>query len=303
MAKSLPELINSFSNVGFIHMTTSVSDLVEKNINKAYLVQNDLPPEKKIEKVAEIVLDMSSKLDKIDSVYTAGFDFNLEKYFETGDVSSLFEHSFRTKKGPNMPNFIIMDAASLFKQIAKSDGEATIGINCDFFVPEFREAEKYFQEYFRAFHNAFPYTTAREKWNQYSPNQKVDVIKYGDKILKITNDEVIDCNEWVKLFEKEIKPEMEKKIEKARQVILCVYNKCLSEKAIHFLIYSSVVDNHKKSSIRRDYKSTSEEFLRHPPNLFDAEIFDKVSNYPSLTISRTFEYEAQKDNQPDTTQI
>jgi len=288
MAKSLPDLVSSVMSVGYISQTSSDISSFEKNINKTYLIGNELPLEKKIDKTAEIISGIASKLDKIDSAYTAGFDFNLEKYFETGDVPSLFEHSFRTKKGPNTPNFKIIDAASVFKEIAKSDGEATIGINCDFFVPEFRDAEQYFLEYFKAFHNAHPYTEATRKWNEYSPGQKVDVVKHGNKLLRVSNEGVVDCEEWIRIFENQVKPEMEKKIERTREVILAVYNKFLSEKTINFLSYSSVFNEHMKSSISRNLK----EFIEKMPDLLDIELFGKLGNYPTLTLSRNFEYKA-----------
>jgi len=270
MAKSLPELMGFVRDARLLLLIYSDTTNFEDKVNKEYLVESNLPKEEEIDRIGEIVSNLASKLDKIHSVYT-GTDFNLPEYFKVPKGLSLFEHGYTEKE---------------------MGYKVRIGINCDLFVPEFRDAERYFPEYFTAFHNAYPNDITISRWNQPFPDDKVEIVERDGKILKITKDETIDCEEWKRKFNEEVGPEMERRIGKATDIILEVYKKLYDNHVLHFLMYSSVMDVQRRSSSRHDFQGTFEEFLRELPNLFDNNLYDYVSKYPTLTLSRSFEYES-----------
>lgn len=284
MLKSLPQLASSYLNVQHIWPSSSEDEIFHEdnpnspnspnspnNLNSyqgiifsIYYVDPNISEEEKLNRFVAAEVSLSQKLADLPMFYSERL--SLPAYFGFGPYSSSSQSS------------IFRAYSSIFEHQVK-DKTITVKIYADLLVNEFRDAEKYWREHFLpAYHYAFPNPSIIERYGN-----RIKIVKEGNATFIVSQDGRVNCMEWKSRFLDDIAPEMKRKLETARSVIVKVTSRLLESGELMFFAYCCALEEHRKCSLRHDLLRTSQEAF------FDKALFDQLSEYPTLTLSKTFE--------------
>lgn len=283
MLKSLPQLASSYLNVQNIYPSNLAEQLpYEENSSSysdivlaGYYMSPNMPESDRVNRLVDAEINLAQKLADLPFFYSERL--NLSAYFGFGFYSN----------HPSTLNSInLRGHSNLFEHHVK-DKAITVKIYADLLTSELRESEKYWREHFLlAYHYAFPNPSIIEKYGY-----QLKIVKDGNSTFIVGQDKRVNCMEWRSRFLDDIAPEMKRKLEFARSMIVKITNKLLESGEIMFFAHCCALEEHKKCSIRSGLGSGSRSNLQGNSQdaFFDKVLFDQLSEYPTLTLSKTFE--------------
>lgn len=270
MLRSLPQLASSYLNVQNIWPSTSADeDTYDYNSNSysslnlpLYYIDPNMSEEDKVNRLVDSEVNLAQKLSDLPLFYSERL--SLSTYFGFGLYSN-HPSAFRVH-------------SYIFEQQVKEQS-ITVKIYADLMVNELREAARYWREHFLlAYHYAFPNPLIIERYGD-----RLKIVKEGNSTFIVSQDGKVNCMEWKSRFLDDIAPEMKRKLEAARSTIVKTTNRLLEAGELTFFAHCSALEEHKRCSLVVNPQSASKE------TFFNKDLFDQLSAYSTLTLSKTFE--------------
>ncbi len=228
--------------------------------------------------------------------YHVSYDPNDELYVDAlaGVISLLAERldsaRIRLRNGSlNLPQQLgLSEAQANACQQTRHNDISYLKVYSDLFVPEFRNAERYWATtFFRAYHNAYPDPVLIDKWNRHFGGRLQLVEREGKRYL-LTGQGEVACDEWEERLLRVVGPEMRERLQRAHAVIEGVAVRLRDQGMESFLRFSAAEEERRVQSVRRDLQVSLDDLFLSFDSFRDPRLAEKLSTCPTLTMEAVF---------------
>ncbi|NCO36815.1 MAG: hypothetical protein GW893_23515 [Armatimonadetes bacterium] len=270
MATSLPGLLANYVSTRHMLVVTAESALFEKGVGDTpYFIDDAQPHETYIKHAANTMDRLARKVDEIRQTPLG---------MGTADLNA---------------HLGLSDAQRSAVQCTRHNDEVYVKVFADLFVPEFREAERYWAgTFFRAYHWAYPDASLIEKWNTRFGGSLEIVEKAGKRCLRSRDAEYL-CDEWEERLLREVGPAMRDRLHRAMERIGAIFE--ILEESDAFLRLSGAEGERRAQSVKRNLEVSMEDLVNSFDAFRDPVLVQRLSTCPTLTMEVMFDAEKQHD--------